>query len=67
MRCVTSHLFRFLFAVRSHESDVTSSSDDSIGGPDILPGKSSTLTSIRICVWYLLTKLILKTWEQEGR
>ena len=70
MSCETSHLCQFFVcfkAVRSCESELPSSFDDPIGGLDGSGVTSSLVASIRRCVWDMLMKLILQTWEQEGR
>ena len=48
-------------AVHSFDSDVTSSFDDTRGGPDGSGGKSIPVYSTHKCVGVLLVRLILQT------
>ena len=64
VRCDSRNLCRctvFLKAVRSFDSDITSSSAESRGGPDGSRGKSITVASIRKYVVVLLVRIILQT------
>ena len=55
-----------LKALRSCQYDVHSPSNNSRGGPDGSGGKYSPVASIWRCVWELLIKIILQTWELES-
>ena len=70
LRCITSHLFQCfvrVMSVQSCEYDVPSSSGESRGGPDGSRIKSFLVASIHRWVMYLLFRMIIQTWELEGR
>ena len=65
VRCVTSHLYQSFFclkSVRSCESNVPSSPDDSRGVPDGSGVKYSIVDYIHTCVGGMRFILILHTW-----